>query len=203
MDALIVLLHLMFASSSVLFHVDFENNIPTIYQSLKLLFFGGLFLVLGWSKKLPKHIKFFIIPLGIVMLFLGLDELVQLHENSYRLFQHVIWLNPDDLVRTSAQYGYHSSLWLLYYLPIIALFLIWCGYWLRYFKSKHQDNFWIVLVSAILLGIIFVAEILGSTGDYSQTTYFWLVTIEEASEMMLASVLVFGGLKVLNHYGLR
>lgn len=199
-DLLILFLHLLLSGTSTSFHLDFEGNVPTLYQSAKLIIFGSIFLLVSFLKKLPRQIKFFILPLAAVMLFIGLDELLEVHENSYRLFEGIAWLNPSELVETSAQLGYHSSLWLLYYLPIILLFVIWCSYWLKYFHTKHQNNFWIVLSSAVLLGVILVAEVISSTGDYTQHIYFWLVTIEETAEMFLATVLILGGLKVLNRY---
>lgn len=199
-DVLILVLHLRFANSSVWFHLDYEYNLPTYYQSAKLILFGLFFLALNLVINIPQKMKYFVIPLGIVMIFLGFDELLQIHENSYRLFRQVPWLDPDQLIASSASLGYRSSLWLLYYIPLIGLFVAWCLYWMRYFKEKHRHHFWIVLAAAVLLGLILVAEVLGSTGDYTYQEYFWLVTIEETSEMLLATVLVLGGLKVYSHY---
>lgn len=43
-DLLLCWLHLLFAQSgSVLFHSDHEVNLPTTYQSFKLILFGGFF----------------------------------------------------------------------------------------------------------------------------------------------------------------
>ncbi len=94
--------------------------------------------------------------------------------------------------------GYRSSLWILYYLPFIFLFVFWSGYWLRYFQDRIKSNFWIILVSSFSLLTILVMEVMSSTGTYSDNTYFIMVTIEESAEMLLGSTLVLVGLKVLD-----
>ncbi len=191
-----VLLHLLFGRQTPFFHLDLENNLPTFYQSGKLLLFGFFLFSLALTKKLSAEIKFFMIPLTLVITFLGLDELFQIHENIYRLFEFLPFLHPSKIVETSFKLGYRSSLWMLYYLPILLLFVFWGGYWLRYFQSRLKSNFWIILISLVSFFTVLLAEIIGTTGKHEENTYFWLVTIEEMAEMILASTLVFMGLKV-------
>lgn len=200
LDASIVLLHLILGRSHPTFNLDLEQNLPTFYQSAKLLLFGVFFLVLGLHKNVQLGIKSFILPLGLFLTFLGLDELLQIHENIYRIFELFDGLHPQRVVETSMKLGYRSSLWLLYYLPFIVIFVFWSGYWLRYFQSRMKSNMGIIALSSLCLFAVLLAEILSSTGVYSDSGYFLLVTIEETAEMLLASALVFVGLKMLNTY---
>lgn len=199
-DIVIVLLHLLLGNSNVFFHLDFEQNLPTFYQSFKLIGFGALFVLLGMSKQVKLEIKSFILPLGLFLAFLGIDELFQVHENIYRIFEIFDWLHPSRIVEASMRLGYRSSLWILYYLPFIFLFVFWCGYWLRYFQSKMKSNFGIIGLSSLCFFAVLLAEILSSTGSYSDGIYFWLITLEETAEMLLGSTLILVGCKTLQRY---
>lgn len=196
-DLLVLVLHLLFSGHSTFFHLDFEQNLPTIYQSGKLLFFGILFLLSTTTKKSCFELRSFIVPLSVFMIALGIDELFQVHENIYRVFEHVNWLHPSRIVDISMGLGYKSSLWILYYLPVIFLFVFWSGYWLRYFQSKFTSNYLIALLSAVSMFIIILSEVLSSTGSFSDQAYFWMITIEETAEMLLASSLAIVGSKML------
>lgn len=141
-DLLVLCLHLLLGSTNSFFHLDFEQNLPTVYQSFKLIGFGILFLAMG-SKKIAKpDLRGFILPLAFVMTFLGLDELLQIHENIYRIFELFDFFHPSKIVEASMKMGYRSSLWILYYLPLIFLFVFWGGYWTHYFQSKMKNNVW-------------------------------------------------------------
>jgi hypothetical protein len=197
-DLLMLLLHLLFGSQQPFFHLDFEQNLPTYYQTIKLVSFGGLFLILSVSKLMQRKIMSFVLPLSIFMIFLGLDEGLQIHENIYRLFEYTDIFHPNTIVMASMKMGYRSSLWMLYYLPFIFIFVFWSGYWLRYFQSKMKNNAWTLALSSLSLLIVLIAEMLSSTGTYGEHEYFWLVTIEESAELLFASTLIFVESKVIN-----
>lgn len=199
-DFLVVILHLLFGRWNGFFHLDFEQNLPTVYQSTKLILFGLLFFVLSFNHRIRGEVKSFLLPLSLFLTVLGLDELLQIHENIYRIFQFFSWLHPSKIVDLSMKMGYRSSLWILYYLPAIFIFVFWSGYWLRYFQSKFKSNFWIISLSSLSFFTILLAEILSSTGSFGDGTYFVLVTVEEAAEMLLASTLILVGSKMLNKY---
>jgi hypothetical protein len=198
LDGLMLLLHLLFARYSGFFHVDHEQNLPTVYQSLKLIYFGGYFLWLNAKRNIAPIMRYFTIPLSLVIIGLGFDELLQIHENIYRVFEFIEWLHPSRVVEASWHMGYRSSLWILYYLPFMFLFVMWCGYWLRYFQTSMKSNYWLIIISATSIFGVLLAEIVSSTGRYSQEVYFWLVTVEEVLEMLFASTMILIGLKAIN-----
>ncbi len=197
-DALVLILHLLLGRQSQFFHLDFEQNLPTVYQSFKLIIFGVIFFTAGLKKSIKQDSKRFILPLSLVLVFLGLDELLQIHENIYRIFELFDLFHPSKIVEASIKMGYRSSLWILYYLPFIFIFVFWSGYWLRYFQSKMKNYTWMLILSSLCLFIILLTEIFSSTGSFPETTYFWLVTVEETAEMLLASTLILVGSKMLN-----
>ncbi len=199
-DVLVLVLHLIFGHHNHFFHLDFEQNLPTLYQFSKLIFFGVLFLILGLKRSIKWNIKSFILPLSCVIIFWGLDELLQIHENIYRIFELFDLFHPSTVVDYSLNMGYKSSLWLLYYFPFIFLFIFWSGYWLHYFQSKMKNNAWIVFISSVCLFTVLMAEILSSTGSFTENTYYWIVTIEETAEMFFASTLIVVGNKMLSKH---
>lgn len=200
LDLLVLILHLLFGNFNHFFHLDFEQNLPTYYQSFKLIGFGIIFFILGLSKSITLNIKSFVIPLSLALAFLGFDELLQIHENIYRIFEFFDLFHPSKIVEASMKMGYRSSLWILYYLPLIFIFVFWSGYWLRYFQAKMKNNAWILVISSLSLFTVILAEIFSSTGSYNENVYFWLITIEETAEMLLSSALILVGSKIISKH---
>jgi len=195
-DLIILVFHLLF-NQYQFFHFDFEQNLPTYYQSFKLIFFGLFFLAISLKSFHNNITKFFMLPLAMFLFLLGLDELLQIHENIYRIFTFVDWFHPSKIVAASMKMGYRSSLWILYYLPLLLLFVFWSGYWMNYFQSRLNNNFSLFMLSFISFFTIIITEILSSTGTYSDAVYFLLVTIEETAEMLLATFLILVGVQLL------
>ena len=100
------------------------------------------------------------------------------------------------MVDVSLELGYRSSLWIIYYLPIIFIYFFWSGYWFHYFQTKLKNGAWVIAVSSILLLIILSMELLGSSGVYSEDIYFKLITIEEIAELLFATLLIAATLKL-------
>ena len=199
-DTFILLLHLIFAKHSTLFHLDFEMNVPTIYQSGKLIIFSCFLLHQLVQKHIPKNVLGFFIPLALFMFALGMDELLQIHENIYRIFEWLDIFHPSKIVDASMKMGYRSSLWILYYLPVFFAFFLWLGYWLRFFQTEIKQNFHLLTISAGAIFTVLLAEVLSSTGSYSSHAYFWLTTVEEMAEMLFASSMIWIGMKVLHRH---
>lgn len=199
-DVLILLLHVFLSAYHPLFHLDHERNLPTLYQSLKLILFGFFFFAVSFSHKLSKEFKGFMFPLAVSITLLGFDEMLQIHENIYRIFEFFDLFHPSKIVDASMKLGYRSSLWMLYYLPIFFIFIFWIGYWVRFFQSKLVSNFWVIIVSCVSLFSVLCMEILSSAGTFSDHTYFWMITLEEVGEMLFASTIILVGLKVLHRY---
>lgn len=197
LDITIIMLHLLLGSGFTLFHLDFEKNVPTIYQSAKLLLFGLGIAIQSFASKDTKYRKGFLIPLSFILIALGTDELLQIHENAYRLFQYMDWFHPSKVVDYSMKMGYRSSLWILYYLPVIFVFIFWIGYWFRYFQQNLKNNFYILGASSVFMFLVLFTEVLSSTGTYEPSMYNWLILIEESSEMFLASTLILAGTRTL------
>ncbi len=196
-DVLMVLLHLTLGPHFAFFNVDVEQNLPTVVQSSKLILAGIYFALIALFVKLPQKSRRFLLPLGLFSVALGFDELLQIHENIYRVFEYVDWFHPSRIVTASLSMGYRSSLWLLYYLPAIIIFVFWGGYWVRSLQETLASQSKIIAICAGSLFLILLTEVLSSTGQFSDQTYFWMVTLEEAAEMAFATALIWLGFAVL------
>lgn len=197
-DLLIITLHLLFGRQQSFFNLDHERNLPATYQSFKLIIFGLYFLLNSKRANFSKKIKSFVLPISVFFVALGFDELLEIHENIYRIFEFIPWLSPEVVVDVSLEVGYRSSLWIIYYLPIIFLYFFWSGYWFHYFQTKIKNNAWAIASSSLLLLIIMITELLGSSGIYSEDIYFQLITIEEIAEMLFATILIGSSLQLFS-----
>lgn len=190
LDLIILVLHLLFGKSNLLFHLDFEKNIPTYYQSVKLLVFGSAFLFLTIVNVFKSSQKLFVIPLSSFLLLLGLDDLLLIHENIAQRLDSLNLLKMDTILEVTTSINYDSSLWIIYYIPFILIFFAWSFYWFRSFMQEQKLRI-ILLFSIISLGAVLLCELLSSTHKFSDQTYFFLITIEEFSEMVFASLLIW------------
>ncbi len=203
-DALIVLLHLSFGPNNIWFHLDFERNLPTYYQSLKLILAGSAAIYFLLIKPLKnKTMRYFLLPLSLALTALGFDELLEIHENIYLIFEKTTLLHPSNVVSSSAAMGYQSSLWIIYYLPILFFGVLWLGYWLGYFHIKYRANFYRTLVVLPLVMTVIGMELISSTGLHTDSVYFWMVTIEEGAELLVGTSIIYLIYASLDHPKLR
>lgn len=186
LDTVVLLLHLLLGSSYLFFHLDHEQNFPTYYQGLKLIFVGvyGLLLLAtrqGKGTQLPWPL---LASIAAVLPLIGLDEMFQIHENIYRLFENTPWLHPSNVVSFSQSFGFRSSLWLLYYSPLLLAGMLWFGYWLRALQQLSYTSFRTLLTALFCFFIVILMEVLSSTGEFWGWQYQLLVFVEEASEIL-------------------
>lgn len=197
LDCIVLLLHILFAPHTEFFHLDFEENLPTYYQGFKLVFTGVLGCLLLLTKRFKKTSLpwTFLAGIAVLLVAIGLDEMFQVHENIYRLFENTPWLHPSNVVSFSESFGFRSSLWLLYYSPILLLVTLWMGYWLREIQLKKLSEFRILLSGLICFFLVICMEVLNSTGEFWGWQYQILVFIEEGCEILggtfLASFLLY------------
>ncbi len=157
-----------------LFDLDTEKNIPTFYSSLALLTSSILlFLTANFNKKNNSMVYPWIL-LGMIFLFLSLDEILELHEHFVRLTQNLFQLT-----------GFGTAYWTLPYLIALILLFIFL---VRFLKQLPRKTLFLVVLSGFifLFGAV-VMEVIG--GRYQefygrQTPFFtFLYTIEEVLEM--------------------
>lgn len=167
-----------------LFNVDYENNIPT-YYSATALFASAilLFFIATYMKKQgDNYIAWFF--LGLVFVFLSIDETSQIHEKLIRSLRDKWNLK-----------GYLYNGWIIPY--GIAAFLLFIGYFRFLLKLPLRTR-----ILMIVSGFIFI---LGSVGfemisvdigfaherNDKSKAYFFFMTLEELFEMLGIALFIY------------
>lgn len=179
-----------------LFNLDTEGNISVFFNSL-LLLFSSLLLILV-SIQFP-HYKTKWRVLGMVFLFLCLDEIAGIHEESV------------ETVRSRfLKDGSNDLGGLLYFSWVVPYFLLLIGVGLYFFnliKTLPKKTLRLFILSAIIyVGGALVCELFEAriaknnlTEDsWIRTTSWWvLVTLEETMEMTGLIVFIYALLDYL------
>jgi len=174
-----------------LFNLDIESNLPTLYQGLKIILVSFLSFDLFLLTK--EKNKYFWLFLSFAFLFLGLDEVGQIHENIPTFLNEIFFKssipNPYDYV---SQFGYQSTTWLPYYIPFLLTFFVIVGVFLiRFFK-----NYWkkaVIFVSGVFLLVLslFVEYVNTKPHIMFQQGYNTYVFWEEAFEILGISLILY------------
>lgn len=199
LDILIIVLHLIFPGRS-LFNLDFESNLPTIYQGSKLVLISLLaivILVLKYLRDSNVRKEWFWFFWVVMMFSLGIDEVAQIHENI-SIYMKELFGAAETYETTLIGMGYFSTPWLKYY---IALFVIATTLVILAFKNllkKYPKSMWLLIIGWIFfLGVPVVEYVNTLPHIMFQEGYGALVLLEEALEMFGATFLLAFTFEVL------
>lgn len=194
LDLIVVFLHIMLGNSNDFFNLDTEQNFPTIYQGLKLIITSTLaftlfYILLNFYQEIEIKIKIVWIPWWIIFLFLGLDEVGQLHESMAS--RSVLTENNilERYILFFTRLGFNSASWLLLYIPIFLIFAVFLFIFLKYQYSNHKDEIIYLIVGVSMFFIVLIIELLNTNNNIcSSNMYEKLMILEEFFEMIGASL---------------
>lgn len=197
LDIFVVLLYVTFPESQML-NLDLEYNLPTYYQSQKwflvaLLSFCYLILVFKFKYKVNKLIKAFWVILSIGALFISIDEILQVHEGVLIYATKLIGENSvSEFTNAIRSIGFQSSLWLIFYIPILTLGLIGLLIFFKSLIKQYQKELWFFISVFAMFVLVFLMEYLGTTDQiwYDPSKYNNYMIIEELLEMFASSLLL-------------
>jgi len=189
-DILLILIHLFLSWQYTFFHIDHEQNFPTYYQSFKLII-GALLGIYFYKKSIKKIPKLLFLILIAISFWVGIDELLQIHENIYLIFEGHETLSAENVVNQSLTLGFDSSLWILYYAPFMIVVIGCLFFWIIKMDRQLKSVATALSVILILVVIVFATEILGSSGRFFNDYYQLLIVIEEGSELLAGSLLFY------------
>ncbi len=179
-----------------LFNLAAENNLPTWFSSFQF-FLAGLSAFYCWVVVKPAQLAFNWIwsAVGVLMLFLSLDETMEIHE---ALIDSVMSGPAGENLR--AFFGVtqetDSLLWTVVFAP--PMILVGVGLMVFYyfsFKKFPQFFSWALVALgslALAAGLELVeAKILTVANESAMNRYFLLTLIEEMAEFLAATLFVW------------
>ena len=190
LDFVILLLGYLYWEKS-LFNLDIESNLPTLYQGLKIILVSFIsFDLFFLTKGKNKYFWFF---LSFAFLFLGLDEVGQIHENFpnflNEFFSRSSIQNPYDYVN---KFGYQSTTWFPYYIPFILSFFVIVGIFLiRFFKNNWKRALFFILGVSFFVLSLYVEYVNTKPHIMFQEGYYTYVFWEEAFEIFGISFVLY------------
>ena len=157
-----------------LFRLDSEDNIPTWFSSVLLLFNALLlFLISGQPLPLVKRFRNHWLVLGVLFLFVSIDEFTQLHEALSRF-------------RETLGSGLFYFPWVI---PGSVLILLVSIFYLRFVLALPPRYLRLFIISGVLyVGGALIIEVL--SGYYANTNgqfnliYFLMTDLEESLELI-------------------
>lgn len=197
-DLIVIILHLLLSSNFNFFNFDWESNLPTIYQGLKLALIGAIFFAITLLLKITKQIKdrnllLFWFGLALLLILMGFDEAAQIHEFFPLYIAELFPKFADWYTNVFRAIGFNSSIWIAYLLPIFPIFLLWLLKVAKTAKNKYGKNLLKLLFGFALIFIgAFVFEFIGTTNEIFFSNWFEVVMIfEESFELFGATIILY------------
>jgi hypothetical protein len=127
------------------------------------------------------------VPFGLGFLFLGIDELGQLHENIHEFLHPIAPQIIDFLTAPFAYIGLYSYGFILY-IPLFIAFGIYMLYFIKYLLSKKDKSLFLLVIGSILFFLVPVVEFINTADGVSFEEYQILIAVEESLEIIGGSL---------------
>ncbi len=172
------------------FDFDIENNIPSLYSSFAIFICSFLFFIIAMHKsKRLDYEKLCWFGLGVVFLFLSIDEGFQIHENIGDIVENHINATGFLYFPWIIPYGFAVIVFILVYLKFIL-------------DMPKKTAVLFILIGTVYLTGAIVFDMLGGREaelhGYDSVTYCILYTIEEFLEMISVVVLIYALLSYID-----
>jgi hypothetical protein len=193
LDFLMVVLHLLFPLKTV-FNLDFESNLPTVYQGSKLILvvcISFLILSLSYLRKGSIKKEWFWIFWAAMFFFLGVDEMGQVHENISIYMKEVLRGGAVSYEATLVDLGYVSTTWLPYYFAAFILATVVVVLAFKDLYRRNSKTIWYLIVGWVFfLGVPVIEYINTMPHIMFQEGYVVFMLVEEIFEMLGATLLL-------------
>lgn len=172
------------------YDLDMENNLPTMYQSAKIVFAAGVAGYLAWISRTSRKELLAWLTFAAGFIYLAADEWLQIHENVSRITDEI-------LLQTIGRVSF--SAWILAYIPVMiaALVALYVIYKQVISAPKYKEaRKWFVL-SGLVVFMVPVVEVVGTAlWNFEGPANPWLISLEEGLEMVGISLFMFTLLKL-------
>lgn len=207
LDIALVILHFSYGQQINYFNIDLEKNLPTLYQGFKLIVISSviaaILVIIYLNQKSLRFDKLALVPYWLSFVYLALDELAEVHEN----FPEVITQLGGDAVtsypKLFVSFGFTSAQWLLFFIPFMAVALVYLLYIARYLYKQNTGRIYILVLAIICFTLVPIIEYWNTsniTNTYSFNERNSLVVLEEYMEMLGATLFLTFNLILLRAY---
>jgi hypothetical protein len=168
----------------VLFNVDAEWNIPTVFAAFTLLLCSGLITIIGlFMKQIGDRFARHWIALAIIFLGMSLDEVIQFHEQTIRPLRSL--LNAKGIF-------YHA--WVI---PASLLVVIFVLSYLNFLANIPLKTRRLFVISGILycmgvIGLEVIGGLFVTSVGQDNFSYAMITNLEEVLEMIGILVFIYG-----------
>jgi hypothetical protein len=172
--------------------LEYENNLPTWYQSIALLFSSILLGIIAFvkSSQEPRWFPYWR-TLAIIFSFLSLDEVASLHE---------LLVRPSQLLFKPTGFLYYG--WVIpASVIVLAIFLKFLKFLLQ--LPTHTKRLFFLAGTVYILGAIgaeMVSGYVDSQSGMQNLAYLISTTVEEFLEMLGILILIDALLNYMNLY---
>ncbi len=177
-NAILIALHFLFGERFDLFHLDRERTFAAYYSGLQLIAIAAGGVVLAWLSR-ERFLKYGWTLFSLLFLFLGFDEISELHEN---ITYYALTYGASLPISTLLPFRSPTYNWLLIFAPLIILAIAFFTVWaVRIRHARIQKHFFIgtaLFVAAIALELV---------SGFVRFSPIPLFVIEEASELFGAT----------------
>lgn len=166
------------------FDLNTENNLPSYYSGLAIMFCAGLLAFIAVSQQGIKKVQWF--GLSVIFIYLSLDEVLQLHDQ--------LDLPLRAALGTS---GVLRHAWIIPYALLLVLLITL--YWRFLFELTTESR-----IRFIVSGVVFVTGAIGfeilsglrsESVGYTNAGYAFIYTAEEFLEMLGIALFAYSLLK--------
>lgn len=178
-----------------IFNFGKEHNLPTYFNALLFIFCAQCFFIIKQiSDKLPisLYIKSYWLFISFVFLFLGADELLEIHE-TFIYFTSTFLKN--------VQTGYLTFAWVIPYALIVLFFALYSIKFLFYLPKKFRVVYLLCGFTYILgaIGVELIeAKLYDESGGQKTMLFFVYTTIEESLEMLSLVTFLYYNILYIN-----
>lgn len=173
-----------FSRSGSLFSIGGEHNLPTWFSSIQLAFAAFLALLIFRDRRSESdRFAFFWGLLGLVMLYVSLDEAVCLHERLS--------------LPLRSTFGFGGVLYYAWLVPGITLTVAFAIGSLPFLRALPRRTAGILMTAGLIFllgaaGVEMAEGWLADSGNNRSLLFALLVTLEEALEMSGVALFIYG-----------